>query len=424
MNIVHNGTFFNVGQGLFHYGSIASGADRANYIYDCGASRRSRLLNTCIDECVEMIPGNEKVLDVLILSHFHWDHISGLRRLLSRLTRIKKVIMPYFTPAERAFFMATTMDDVDYLENPSRWYPSFLRGPVTYLLSTGKIESINLLVGSGVGENDSDYGKEKYHDSHQSHIKDIKNLPPQLREQLLKFETSVQGRHAWDVDERTTFLKADGILRLNSYWHFRFFSWCPSMDKLADLHRRFMAIKGSQEMITILRDDVALRAIRSAYQGVFGIEYMNDSSLTMFAGIRVSDLVKEALRLEYCCSQEISTLHRMERAIHHPDLAGILFTGDFPLSDRDMWRRFINTMGLAEGRNDVVVYQVPHHGSRQNWSREQSGVSTQPIFVISASKNNSYGHPDASVLHSIAAAGRQTVWVNQQNRLSYELLFQ
>lgn len=54
---------------------------------------------------------------------------------------------------------------------------------------------------------------------------------------------------------------------------------------------------------------------------------------------------------------------------------------------------------LATGRiQDIEYLKVPHHGSKNGLTKELLEVSTPEIAVISAGKNNRYGHPHAEVI--------------------------
>ena len=84
-----------VGHGGFHTGTLGTEIHRLHWIYDCGSWKRQGRLIECIDEFVARIAPSDRV-DLLFISHFDADHVSGLRRLLTAIRdRVDTVIVPY-----------------------------------------------------------------------------------------------------------------------------------------------------------------------------------------------------------------------------------------------------------------------------------------------------------------------------------------
>lgn len=91
MKVNHTRIQHGVGQGSFHSASVifeASGnKHRFDYIYDCGALanwRQTAELKRSVSRIwLEPRLGSAKaVLDMLILSHFDWDHMNESPRIL------------------------------------------------------------------------------------------------------------------------------------------------------------------------------------------------------------------------------------------------------------------------------------------------------------------------------------------------------
>lgn len=70
----------------------------------------------------------------------------------------------------------------------------------------------------------------------------------------------------------------------------------------------------------------------------------------------------------------------------------ILFTGDSDLKD-------------VTGLRDIDVLKVPHHGSKNNISKEVLDIIKPEVAIISVGKNNSYGHPHKEVVEMLENAG-------------------
>jgi predicted transposase YbfD/YdcC len=83
--------FNAVGQGLFYTGELNGGEYK--FVYDCGTESKD---GNIIHEIKKHFPSCDKldVIDFLVISHLHKDHISGLIDL-KKNSRIKKIYLPY-----------------------------------------------------------------------------------------------------------------------------------------------------------------------------------------------------------------------------------------------------------------------------------------------------------------------------------------
>lgn len=108
-------TFWPVGQGLFYTGII----DDFTMVYDVGTANNQEFLDKQIEifgRRLEHCHG-DKVIDVLFLSHYDKDHISGLAKLNKEKFQIKKIIAPFITPVVKLFYLLELLqDDIDNVE--------------------------------------------------------------------------------------------------------------------------------------------------------------------------------------------------------------------------------------------------------------------------------------------------------------------
>lgn len=114
-------TQWSVGQGFFHSGEVETLGTSVLYVFDCG-SFDGDALDREIDEFLNR--HRDQQIDMLFVSHFHYDHVSGLPRLL-REASVKAVIIPVIEPIERLAVLGATISE-DALES---WAVDFAADP-------------------------------------------------------------------------------------------------------------------------------------------------------------------------------------------------------------------------------------------------------------------------------------------------------
>jgi len=82
----------------------------------------------------------------------------------------------------------------------------------------------------------------------------------------------------------------------------------------------------------------------------------------------------------------------------------ILFTGDTsPLVLSKLLNMPIGTQDQSKLKSEIL--KIPHHGSKKGLSVEFLKLADPIYGVISAGKNNSYGHPEKNILDMLEAQG-------------------
>ncbi|MCM1252932.1 MAG: DNA internalization-related competence protein ComEC/Rec2 [Clostridium sp.] len=93
-----------------------------------------------------------------------------------------------------------------------------------------------------------------------------------------------------------------------------------------------------------------------------------------------------------------------------------LFTGDLEGSGEESVREQLESL-LAE-KKELAVLKVAHHGSR-NSTKEAFLETTSPdIALISAGKDNSYGHPHEELIERLTQAGSHIYQTNESGALT------
>jgi len=120
--------FHPVGQGLFSSGVIWNGgADEIRFlwVYDCGTSSSQKLIDAAIYRLRGAVR-SRKCIELVTISHFDRDHISGIERLIECF-KIGTLMLPYMPLAQR--LMLAFEEGVE----PSDELIRFFINPVEYL---------------------------------------------------------------------------------------------------------------------------------------------------------------------------------------------------------------------------------------------------------------------------------------------------
>ena len=137
--------FLPVGQGLFSAGRLRrAGLAPFVWVYDCGTETQGIDIQRLIDGCPAFpVAGTDHKpwLDLVAISHFDVDHISGVVALLGRFD-FGVLLLPYLAPWDRLVLL---LDSGVAAVSP---FARFLRDPVSFVREAGSVERI-VLVRSG-----------------------------------------------------------------------------------------------------------------------------------------------------------------------------------------------------------------------------------------------------------------------------------
>ncbi len=144
--------FHPVGHGMFYSGKIINANEKDkcfNFIYDCGRLRAANKLIIEISNYTDDLKSGTNELNLLVISHFHDDHINGLPKMFELFkknnTVIKTVIMPYISFIERIILAEDFLkENIEKDENDKKNYLDFILFPIEYLLKAG-VEEILIM---------------------------------------------------------------------------------------------------------------------------------------------------------------------------------------------------------------------------------------------------------------------------------------
>jgi Cft2 family RNA processing exonuclease len=94
---LHKFTYHAVGQGLFFDATFRLN-DRKfyNIVYECGAEQSSY---SNLRNAISFYKGRISCNDTLVISHFDYDHVSGIKILLENCN-VAQIVLPYLTDDE------------------------------------------------------------------------------------------------------------------------------------------------------------------------------------------------------------------------------------------------------------------------------------------------------------------------------------
>ena len=87
-------TCWPVGQGLFTQFDVYAGDATFRVVYDCGSFTSGR--GSPLDGAIRLL--RDRPIDLLIISHFHYDHISGVPKLLDVVGLPRYAWVPHVHP--------------------------------------------------------------------------------------------------------------------------------------------------------------------------------------------------------------------------------------------------------------------------------------------------------------------------------------
>jgi hypothetical protein len=400
MDYTFNYRFEPVGQGLFAWGCIHEKDDQAlrfTWVFDCGTTSKQHLVTAAIDR-YERHLGIRKQIDLLTLSHFDGDHISGVAELIRKF-RIGTLLLPYTDLKQRLIYA------FEHGVPPNSNLMGFYLNPTDYLarLEGPGIDRI-LIVRSGNGDGPA-------MPEGNPEVPDDGDFPP------LKFEIdrredlkesagdAVAGQPAGNKKTSVEYLRRNSKLQLPNLWEFVPYN----EDQDEEISQAFATAVTAAKAPLLAPDsnkrhEVLLDLLKDVYDKEFGDDSYerNVISLSLYSGPIYSSWKR--VRLRHYLPQKYNRSVIRARLWHDLPQSGdidrcsILYTGDAYLDTSNRLNCFINYF-LNPRIEHVGVFQVMHHGAEDNWHKGVAARIT-PLFSVFSSdpEHKKYKHPHAPVL--------------------------
>lgn len=369
--------FHPVGQGLFSSGEVSiSGLPDFNYIYDCGTSSKQALL----DAAIVNYQRNNDAIDMVVISHFDRDHISGLEKLLAH-TKVKVLLLPMLALEQRLL--------IAFAENIpiSSKYMRFLRDPVTYIMSLPNANVAHIVMvpssSTEIDVRDSDISEENQREV-------LEGWPEGLSADL-------DVNNSDSTPKNVHQLKPGGRLTVR-----KLFEFVPYNDSsLAPINRHFVnKVKNKIPILTnglSSASDVkaALSSLKSYYDKKYG---SNSTSRNLISLFLYAGILNKANDMYVYTAQRFGKKIYFERHLSLIPKCAVLYTGDGYLNTAqrfDMLKNFLNNRRLGS----IGCLQVMHHGAKGNWYKGLAKELSPSVSIFSSDPSHrSLHHPHAEVV--------------------------
>ena len=392
--------FWNVGQGLFSSGRIQMGDALAfHWVYDCGTSSSQKLIQNAVNKY--NFDKNHRNIDLLVLSHFDKDHISGVKELLKNGRKIKRWVVPYYPLWQRlviASFLDIQPDDEEwgFYQNPIQYFK-------TYFAEELKKTKFLLLPEK---ENESEISI---------------SLEPSDFDDVLSFETTEKLSDEFDnLGQNVHWLNPDKALLLRKgEEQFEFVLYNVPFHLLAKVPTNLTAFQKQVKQIIQSHQSNSTDptpALKTLYTFAFGNGNKHKNIISQYLYIRNIKL-SSFWGMGYNHIFDVSIDNENEIVVIPEDKTknAILYTGDAFLNDLPLLTDLTQSLG-AERMARIYCLQVPHHGSKHNWQQGLANIFSPCISVFSADSQRRNGHPHGEVLKDFSTY--TPILVNKNKRLS------
>lgn len=478
-------TVHPIGQGLFYSGVIKYDNEvKFRMVFDCGCLPK----NSGADEAEyyrKQVFEKEKILDLLVISHFDGDHINHIKTLLRDDVKVKKIVMPFALFEERLFLAAkyiseggdTTDGTVDFIIDPlGTLTNNFDDGGELYLITAEPDSPI---------PPDKEFQDERIQDSNEERFlfdfsKDAKRNNNLTAEDNRKFGGYFDLKRGYKISDthKGMLLKSGGIKLMDFLFYKKnigpadadffskvrekFFSRCgvknedsPELVQKKVLER-IKATSNATEIKSIFNEiakdtkkkdrtvtkkklvnpnTTALCMLHRNLKVFFelaGIDttvdwddifwYIEDFSRATI--VNKMGPAKKRVVTRMLCPWIHSHFRRIDWKRGHIIYPNTMLTSDTFLKEETDVNEFFKK--YENYWEDFWLFQVPHHGSKENADKTLlSRLSHWKYVFINYGTKNTHGHPNSELLDDIVATGhsQKLLPVHEFQGITYGLYF-
>ena len=364
-------TLWPVGQGLFYSGEIEYGENYFNFIYDCG----SESLKKVVDDYVNSLNTNKIierkiVLDMLVVSHFDKDHISGLEFLFEKMF-VKEIFLPYNNEDDFLLFVSYMLGQgIDLSKTKIVLIYSELRSrDIMEIDDTGFFIDLARNI--------------RYHNYHDNSI-----------------------------------VNAD----VSKLWQFKFYN--APIEKIAfkGIAKEFSEIVDGKKLSDVLKVKELRDRLKELYEK-YTKSYLSNSKSNQSSLCLYHSPLSTCRDCTTDCFGEVTS--KIEISNQH--ILGTLLTGDISLKSSkrqalDQYKKF--KAHFESELQNTGMFLLPHHGSSNNWNKKVTTDFAKTTFLVSVGLGNKHRHPGKMVVDEILERGHELYISNQVQSINYEIDFE
>lgn len=390
--------FNKAGQGCFYTGHLQYDSHHYFMVYDCGVEKIApqKFIKREVDKFVDILKKkNDENLNMLVLSHFDTDHISHVKYLLDSIKSCDKIILPFVPLYFRYISLLKLVieiseeggDDID----PDLF--QMIIDPYNYFNRNGKINNIIVI------SDDNEDGEDTNQPS------DINPESPfEFRKSKSPYErNNIPNEIGEDLRSKIAFSPNRIKIFCGGVWEFffhqkndvsettvtKFLNEINQVFNLEDEEKfdthKMISIDGLRKYLKELHGNT--KKLKKIYDD-FDID-INDYSLTLFHK-SISSKDFDVFVQHYCRCPIFSHDYFIA------NITGTYLTGDCNLKNINFPKYIVANI------DKVVVFQVPHHGSKKNWDQTKLNRLMECYnFVINYGYGNNYKHPSSDVIEEI-----------------------
>lgn len=376
MSIKIEYNFWAVGQGLFSNGVVkhSNAMKEFHWVYDCGTSSQAQLIVQSISAMKTEYPVSE--IDLLVISHFDKDHISGIKELAKQY-KIKRVLLPYYSLGERLVLA--------YISGIKANNPLFdlYLNPVKFLTENLYDETYHAEFLLFPTQNTSFEPREVKENEEGLIFQEIKPLSDEFtlgsNETIVKWLNPTKPLLFKIQRESVEFLPYNVPLKFLNKYPINLGKFINDVDnilktgspnfaqQLKQLYEKEFKRKGVSKDVNLISLHLYIRSLGKRYQNFE---------------------VKKGI---YPDSEVFETYASVNKN-------ALAYTGDGFLNTAILWNEFENFLG-KERVDDIFCFQVMHHGAEKNWQPHLASQINPTISVFSADEQHKgYNHPSARVV--------------------------
>lgn len=349
-----------VGQGAFYSESFyeANGHKCRTVVYDCGSTPK-----TYIEEEIDSFFSNGDSVDILFISHFDNDHISGLEKLKKTCT-IDTVVMPLLNSIQKIYMLCNGVNKT-LITNPESF---FANSRVVFVQPT----------------NLDDPGA-------QAENRDVK---------YAELDESINN------GDRIIFEQYWVYIPCNYDYAKRHSDLIASLRNLDEFRKVDFENKAQIDDIVKTADKALLGRINKIFKDMMP-DGANRISMMLYSGPSQSTKGIFA-QCELNLFKDSAILNKLYVG------TAALYLGDTDLNQSDILEQLSNDIGQL--KENIVILQLPHHGSKKNFNDGLLSFGdrdSKKIFFSSFGTNNRYGHPSNSVICKVIASGQKIAMVTE-----------